>query len=116
MEVSVSMKKGVSVVSVKGRLETDSIGLFRNQFLHHLETLESNIVLNLSEVDYVSSVGLGNIVEVYQEATAKGVNMVVTGANEDVSRLFEITHIDQIIAVAPSLDEAMAKLRGGKEE
>lgn len=50
--------------------------------------------IDLSQVPYMDSAGLGVLVRLYVRCQSKGMRMVVTGATPRVLQLFKITKID----------------------
>ena len=60
-----------------------------------IEGLQAEI--NLSEVDYIDSTGLGVFIGFFKAIQAHEGSMKITGANARLKRLFEITGLDQII-------------------
>ena len=50
------------------------------------------LVLDLTHVEFVDSAGLGIIMRLFGEIEQKGGHFRVAGANDQVKRLFEITH------------------------
>lgn len=78
----------------------------------HLSNLKQaegmEVVLDLSEVNYMDSTGLGVFVGFYKEIQANNGNMVITGLNQRLYRLFEITGLDDIMQIE--------KLEGGEDD
>lgn len=67
----------------------------------------SQVVLDLTDVSFVGSSGLGVIVEANQALEGCGRSFVVRGAARPIRRAFEITHLDRIV----DLEEAEIDLR-----
>ncbi len=53
--------------------------------------------IDLSEVNYIDSTGLGVFIGFFKAIQAHGGSMKITNANARLKRLFEITGLDQII-------------------
>lgn len=62
-------------------------------------------ILDLTDVPYVDSKGLGMIVEHHSNCKAKGVRMVAAGVGRRVMDLFQMTKVDTILSVAATVDE-----------
>jgi anti-sigma B factor antagonist len=69
-------------------------------------------VVDLSDVNWIDSTGVGMLVGWYQAAQAVGGTMVFAGAGETVLDLFKITKLDTVFTVFPTVSEAAACLRG----
>lgn len=55
--------------------------------------------IDLSEVDYIDSTGLGIFIGFYKALQEHGGYMKITGVNARLKRLFEITGLDKIIDI-----------------
>jgi anti-sigma B factor antagonist len=67
------------------------------------------IVLDLSEVDFVDSSGLGAIVASLKMLGGKG-DLVIAGASDKVMSLFKLTRMDRVFQIFAGKDEAVARL------
>ena len=63
-------------------------------------------ILDLTEVPYIDSAGLGLIVSHYVRCQSRGVRLVVAGASPRVVQLFELTHVDQFFPRVATVEEA----------
>lgn len=70
------------------------------------ETLPQLNILDLSEVPYMDSMGLGMIVTHYVRSTNNGVKTIAAGLTPRVLELFQLTKVDNIIPLAPTVDQA----------
>jgi len=61
--------------------------------------------IDLSEVDYIDSTGLGIFVGFYKTLKANGGYVKITGVNTRLKRLFEITGLDAILDVEGKKEE-----------
>lgn len=67
------------------------------------------IVLDLSEVEFIDSSGLGAVVSALKLLGRKG-DLVISGAREPVLALFRITRMDKVFRLFPTTDEAQQAL------
>jgi len=72
------------------------------------------LVLDLTHVEFVDSAGLGLIMRAFGEIEQNGGQLRIAGPNDQVRRLFEITHTHAILAVDPDLVTSVQKLQGGE--
>lgn len=63
-------------------------------------------ILDLTDVPYMDSAGLGRIVRHYVHCRGKGVRMVAAGASPRVLELFRMTKVDSVIPVTATVEEA----------
>ncbi len=72
------------------------------------------LVLDLTHVEVVDSAGLGIIMRASGEIEQVGGQLRISGANEQVQRLFDITHTATILAIDPDLVTSIRKMQDGK--
>jgi anti-anti-sigma factor len=63
-------------------------------------------ILDLTEVPYMDSMGLGLIVSHYVRCRGRGVRLVLAGVNPRVVQLFEMTNVDGFFPRIATVDEA----------
>ncbi len=61
-------------------------------------------ILDLSEVPYVDSMGLGLIVTHYAHCQRKGIRMIAVGVGQRVLELFKLTRVDGLIPMAATIE------------
>jgi anti-anti-sigma factor len=75
---------------------------FHSAWEEELPTLN---ILDLTEVPYMDSAGLGMIAAHHVRCRNRGVRMVVAGASARVLEIFKLTHLDSVIAMAAGVEE-----------
>lgn len=60
----------------------------------------SKIIVNLSDLEYISSAGLGVFMSYIDEIDSKGIRLSLFGLSESVFHIFEILGIDQLLEIA----------------
>jgi anti-sigma B factor antagonist len=60
------------------------------------------LVLDLEDVAFVDSSGLGLLIATHERATRDGVAMAITGAGPEIQRLFAIAGLDGVLPVRPA--------------
>ena len=66
-------------------------------------------IFDLSGVPYMDSAGMGLIMNHYTHCQARGGKLVVAGANSRVLDLFEVTKVNTVLPLAPTVEAAEAK-------
>jgi len=83
----------------EGEININSI----NEFGKDMDKLESeanmNIVLNLSQVSYINSLGLGTIIDVYKKLKAKGRNLKIVCDSAMVREILGVVKFDKLIPI-----------------
>ncbi len=63
-------------------------------------------ILDLTDVPYMDSFGLGTIVGHYASCQRKGFKMIAVGASPRVRELFKMTRVDTVISMAAAVEDA----------
>ena len=103
---------GVNVFDVSGRIvfgeDTDQLRKSVREFL-----TENNpkVVLNLADVPYVDSGGIGCLVGLYTTARAAGGDLKVACANERVRHVLQITRLLPVLGVFDAEADAVSSFK-----
>ena len=100
--------EGQGVLCLRGPLTIENVLPFQNAFRR--EEGAETIILDLSEVPYMDSSGLGSLVSAYVSRQKAGRRVALTGVNERVFRLFEVTRTESLFLIFPTIDEAISAL------
>jgi len=76
------------------------------EFFATLDAIVENdvldIVLDLEDVPYITSRGLGAIVHTYTVVSKRGGNFIIVTAADDVLSSFAVTKLDKILTIVPT--------------
>jgi anti-sigma B factor antagonist len=97
---------GTLIIRLTGPLTLRNIFDVQAQF-RSMEALPLTI-LDLTGVPYMDSAGLGVVVNGHVHCQSRGGKLVAVGVSSRILALFEMTHVDKVIAMASTLEEAEA--------
>jgi anti-sigma B factor antagonist len=86
---------------------------FRERMAEFIQQGKRQIVLDLSDVTFLDSTGLGAIVSSLKRLEGNGI-MVICGAGEMVMDVFRLTRMDRVFPIVRSLEEALVLARDPK--
>ena len=84
-------------VSVGGRLDTSTAPELEKALEGELENVKE-LVIDLSDLEYISSAGLRVLLAAQKAMNGHG-SMTVSGANEDIMEVFEITGFSDVLTI-----------------
>ena len=94
MTVSERKVGGVTVVDVSGRMvSTDNPGRLKDKITSLVFQGDKQIVLNLGDVTYVDSAGLGEIVACHSSALKGGAEVKIANAANKIKDLLVMTRL-----------------------
>jgi len=91
------------------RVDASKAPQFKDGITRRIEAGHNQLVLDLSEVEFVDSSGLGAIVACLKRLGPRG-NLAIAGATGSVQRLFTLTRMDRVFAMHDSVDAAVEKM------
>lgn len=65
-------------------------------------------ILDITEVPYMDSAGMGLVMNHYVRCQTRGAKLVVSGANSRVMDLFKVTKVDTVLPLVPTIEAAEA--------
>jgi anti-sigma B factor antagonist len=92
------------VLSLHGPLTMENVTLFLNAVRREAAP---TMILDLTNVPYLDSSGLGAMVSASTTCTKAGRRLALTGVNKRVLKVFEITKMEQIFLMFPTLSDAI---------
>jgi anti-sigma B factor antagonist len=108
-----SAQRGPRVLCLSGPLTVENLASFQNAIRR--EENVPTVILDLSDVPYMDSSGLGSLVSACvtrQKATRR---IALSGVNERVLKLFETTKVEPLFLIFPTLDDAITALTTAAE-
>ena len=103
-----SAQQGPRVLCLRGPLTLENLPLFQNAIRR--EENVPMIIVDLSDVPYIDSSGLGSLVSAYVTRHKASWRIALSGVNERVLKLFETTRVEPLFLIFPTLDDAIAAL------
>ncbi|MAF11981.1 hypothetical protein CMK11_16165 [Candidatus Poribacteria bacterium] len=114
MEFSVRVEGSVLVVTVVGRLIADqSVRLGRALEEEAAEAPDGvhSLLLNMRDVPYIDSQGLGSVIRGQQAVAAKGGRVALAEPQPNIRRLFTVTKLTNVVSLHDDEAAALAALR-----
>jgi anti-sigma B factor antagonist len=97
-----------SVLDVVGEVDVYSAPELRERLAALLTASTPSLVVNLAEVSFLDSTGIGTLVAGLNRAVQFGGTLTLVCDHERILKLFRITGLDTVFAIRPSVDEALA--------
>jgi len=109
MIVKIEERDAAVLISVKEeRLDAHNSGELKAQMLNLFEEGKNNLVVDLEEVRFVDSSGLGSLVSGFKNASARSGNLKLCGLQPQVKSMFELTRLHRVFEIYPAVDEALS--------
>ncbi len=95
--------EGTRIVRVTGPVLLSNFFALKGE----LEQNQSPVtILDLTGVEYMDSAGMGAIINFYVSSQRRGHKLIAAGVNDRVIELFKLTHVDSLIPITATVEEA----------
>ncbi len=98
------------IISVKGRLDAVTSPEFENQLSEMISKGDALFVLNLSELEYISSAGLRSILATAKKLKQKEGRILFAGLKGPVDEVFKISGFHSIFKIYDSEEAALKEI------
>jgi len=98
------------VVAVRGEIDLFTAPDLKTTLLGAIDAGRSRIVVDLSETTFLDSTALGVLIGAVKRLRARDGALTIVNTDANIAKTFEITGLDQIFAISPTRDEAIAAL------
>lgn len=110
MEITHHTEGGVLVArTCEARVDARLASELKQRLLELIASGHPRIALDLSEVEFLDSSGLGAIIAALKQLDGQG-DLVIVGAKPAVKNLFRLTRMDKVFRMYPGTAEAVAAL------
>ncbi len=99
---------GVLVVDVSGDLDARSAGDLKLALNEKIEGGSVWVLVNLSEVPYMDSAGLGVLVSGLKNTNRQNGDLRLWGLQPDVRNIFELTRLNKVFQIFEDEEAALA--------
>lgn len=109
--LSIETIDGILIVRVEERrLDASKAPAFKDEVNQALGEGVTRLVLDLGQVEFIDSSGLGVVVSVLKRLGPSG-NLAIANANSAVRRLFSLTRMDRVFTLYDSPQAAVTNLQ-----
>ena len=99
---------GAVVVKVDGQLIVGNRQELKDLVQAALDRGDRRLLIDFSRTGYIDSSGLGALVSISKKIREAGGELRLSGLNEDLRSLFELTKLDTLFAIAETPKQALA--------
>lgn len=102
MQINIQPNGQETVVQIIGLLDTTTTNDQADELQRVLDIADKVLVMDCSELEYISSAGLRFFMRLKRETEAKGGKVRITNMNEDVAEIFRMSGFHNIFEISES--------------
>ena len=99
MIFEVQEKNGGMYAALSGRLDTPSAVIAQQEIVPLLENADKEIILDCTNLEYISSSGLRLLLTIRKEASAKGGKVIVEHISDSIKKVFMMTGFNNLFEI-----------------
>lgn len=107
MEINVREETNVTILTLKGRLDLATGSALKEQIKQLFEKERTAVHLNLGDVEFINSSGLGSLVSIMKEIRLRKGRLTLSNLVSYVQEIFEITQLSHIFEIYATEQEAL---------
>ncbi len=110
MAINTKKQVEVCIIELDGEIDASTAPDISSEVLATSEA-NSKILLNLSDVTYMSSAGIRMLLKLYRTVTAaESGQLVLVGLSEEIKDTMEVTGFLQFFTTCPTVDDGLKAL------
>jgi anti-sigma B factor antagonist len=107
MEIDVTDSAEITVVSPRGDLGMGAADQMRRTLTKLVDDGSRKLLVDLGEVSYVDSLGLGALVASLKHARSVGGDLRLCALQDDVRTIFEMTRLNKVVTIHGTRSDAL---------
>jgi len=107
------LDNGIRLIKLNGTLDMNGTYSIEIEFVRQCAGENVQVIVDLSKVNYLSSIGIPMLINTAKSVTGQGGKMALLSPQQNVAEVLEITGIPQIIPVCTDLESATAAVSMG---
>ncbi len=110
MNYAIHEHEAIQVVQVNDLLNELENKIILKEVKERMENGSNEFIVDLSELDFMNSVGLNFLISIMTSSKEKGGSLAVANANEQVISLLEVTKLKNMFTLTQTVEEALQNL------
>jgi anti-anti-sigma factor len=118
LNLSLELRNGgdVIIVHCEGRIVYGDAAADLSRVVRGVLQFASSVIVDLSGVSSIDGAGIGELALLHTRAQEKGATLSFAGPNALVGTLLDLTNLDTVLEVCPSVNAALQSRREEREE
>ncbi|MCB0191896.1 MAG: STAS domain-containing protein [Anaerolineae bacterium] len=97
----------ITILEISGRIDAYEVKPVKEWLTEITKISDPNILVNLSNVNFIDSTGLAALVQGMKHCRQRGGNLRLYGLQQPVQTIFELTRLDMAFEIFVQEDEAI---------
>jgi anti-anti-sigma factor len=109
MEITKEKRNGITCLRIEGSLDASNSSIAKKNIRDIIVAEGANLIINLSELQYISSAGLRVILVVAKDIKNKNGKLVLCSMTHNVKRDFDISGFTSMFDIQDNIEAALKR-------
>ena len=100
------LENEVVKINLSGRMDLAGVNAIESKFNEMTAAPRRAIIVDMKDVPYMSSIGIRSLLIHAKSVTGRGGKYVLTGLQDDVLNVLQVSGIDKLITICEDLETA----------
>lgn len=110
--ITKKFENGIEIIQISGYLDAHTAPNLENVLENSIKNKNYQIIVNFSDLDYISSAGLGVFMAFIEDVRQNGGDIKLTNMKEKVFAVFDLLGFPLLFDILPDEKDAIAKFKG----
>jgi anti-sigma B factor antagonist len=115
LRIKTKTTEGVPVILLSGEVDAYTCSMFREAMIDIIDQGNPNVVVNMADVEYIDSSGLGTLVGGLKRASEKKGKIAVVASSVQIRKVFEITGLEKVFPLFENESDAALSFTNSTE-
>ncbi|MFC5498096.1 STAS domain-containing protein [Caenimonas terrae] len=99
------------IFTPSNRLDSGNSPAFEKEIMSQLEAGTTHVLIDFSDLNYISSAGLRVVLLTAKKTKAAGGKLVLCGLSDSINEVFMVSGFNAILDIQPTREAALARLQ-----
>ena len=110
LRLDITERGNAVIITLSGSADMAQAGDLKTK-LEKIPLTDKNVILDLSTLDFIASMGLGGLIFIHQQCQQQQTSFKLVSPQGAVAKVLKTTQLDQLFDIYSSIDEALAELK-----
>ena len=108
MDIATREQDNVLIFDIKGELDAKAAPDLKERLTERINSGYHRVLVNLSDISYLDSAGLGVLVSGLKIATRQNGDLRMWGLQDEVKNIFQLTRLNKVFQIFDTEEQALA--------
>jgi anti-sigma B factor antagonist len=113
MDLKIRKHTDTYIIDVNGEMDLYNSYKLKELVMKMLEKKVERFIINLENVDYIDSSGIGALIYICSTITKMNLKLIICNIHGSVKKVIELTKLMGYFPIASSVEEAIQKIVNG---